>query len=269
MGLQWYPKYPGDYARKTKGLSMLEHGAFNLLLDHYYSTGHALHIQSTSNADLIHDHSRLYRICFAHTQQERDAVDYVLENFFEYRDGSYFNSRAEDTILKQNEKHTKRSQAANKRWNKQSICNASAKHEQPEPEPDSIKREDKSSLSSESLKEAVKIWNEMAGKCGLAQVQKLTDQRKSKLKARLNSCNGLEGWGLAVEKVSKSGFLLGDTGWRADFDFMLQEKSFTKLMEGAYDNDKRKPTTGGSASRTDQNRQSLQSWVEQGGESEN
>ena len=39
-----------------------------------------------------------------------------------------------------------------------------------------------------------------------------------------------------LEKLSNSQFLTGDNdrGWKASFDFLLQEKSFLKLLEGAY-----------------------------------
>lgn len=84
---------------------------------------------------------------------------------------------------------------------------------------------------------AVKAYNAMADRAGLAQVQKLHDTRKAKLRARLKDCGGLEGWSVALAKVEASPFLTGqnDRGWRADFDFLMRESSFTKLMEGAYD----------------------------------
>jgi hypothetical protein len=82
---------------------------------------------------------------------------------------------------------------------------------------------------------AVSMWNDLASKHGLAKVQAVTARRKSALAARLKECGGLEGWGVALEKVEQSPFLLGQkTDFRADFDFVLQQKSFTKLMEGAY-----------------------------------
>lgn len=85
--------------------------------------------------------------------------------------------------------------------------------------------------------EALAAWNDLAGRCGLARVQRLTDARRKKLRARLRECDGLEGWHAALAKIEGSSFLTGnnDRGWRADFDFVLQQSSFTKLMEGSYD----------------------------------
>lgn len=85
---------------------------------------------------------------------------------------------------------------------------------------------------------AVRAWNAVAGRVGLAQVQRLTDTRRAKLRKRLDECGGLDGWSAALAKVEGSPFLLGKIpgrDWRADFDFLLQQKSFTKLMEGVYD----------------------------------
>jgi uncharacterized protein YdaU (DUF1376 family) len=39
--MNFYKHFLGDYARDTKGLSLLEHGAYRVLLDHNYATEHA------------------------------------------------------------------------------------------------------------------------------------------------------------------------------------------------------------------------------------
>lgn len=85
--------------------------------------------------------------------------------------------------------------------------------------------------------EALKAWNLLASEKNLSKVQRLTEPRKRSLAARLAECGGLEGWQSAIAKVRGSPFLTGDNdrNWRADFDFLLQQKSFTKLMEGGYD----------------------------------
>ena len=88
----------------------------------------------------------------------------------------------------------------------------------------------------------------MAARCGLSVVQKLTDARKKHLAARLRDCGGLEGWSAALAKVEGSGFLLGRSGgnWKADFDFLLGETKFTKVMEGAYDDNPGNRDKGGN-----------------------
>ena len=68
----WYSFYIGDYQQKTSFLSILEHGAYRLLMDHYYATGHPL----------PSDHKILYRICRAEDRKEKRAIDRILSIFF-------------------------------------------------------------------------------------------------------------------------------------------------------------------------------------------
>jgi hypothetical protein len=67
-------------------------------------------------------------------------------------------------------------------------------------------------------------------------VAKMTALREKQLKARLKDCS-LDEWQRAMDALERSAFCRGenDRGWIADFDFLLQPKSFTKLLEGAYD----------------------------------
>lgn len=85
------------------------------------------------------------------------------------------------------------------------------------------------------IDDAVSYYNKFAKSNGLSVCQKLTKARKSKLRARLSDCGGMDGWRIAVDKIAESDFLMGrKTDWKASFDFLLQEKSFTKLMEDGY-----------------------------------
>jgi hypothetical protein len=98
--------------------------------------------------------------------------------------------------------------------------------------------------------EALNRWNATAAETGLPQAQRLTDQRRKAMRARLEECGGLDGWDTAMGKIRESRFLCGqnDKGWSADLDFVLQAKSFTKLMEGAYDNRAGEGRQSGTAS---------------------
>lgn len=84
---------------------------------------------------------------------------------------------------------------------------------------------------------AVDDWNSLARELSLARVQKLTEDRKRKLRARLRDCGGVVGWRAALDRIRGSPFCQGEgpRGWAADFDFLLQEASFVRLMEGRYD----------------------------------
>jgi uncharacterized protein YdaU (DUF1376 family) len=88
MAQSWYPFYVGDYARKTAHLSMLEHGAYRLLLDHYYATGEPL----------PSDNAKLFRICRARTPSERKSVLSTVAEFFT-KDGTLLRSEKCDRVL--------------------------------------------------------------------------------------------------------------------------------------------------------------------------
>jgi uncharacterized protein YdaU (DUF1376 family) len=87
--MDYYKRYMGDYQRDTGHLSLAAHGAFTLLLDHYYS------IRKPLPASL----EDLYRLCRAMTRPEQSAVRTVAEDFFPVgQDGLRHNSRADREI---------------------------------------------------------------------------------------------------------------------------------------------------------------------------
>jgi|SRR5215469_5440850 len=106
----WYAHYPGDYGRDTAHLSLIQHGAYRLLLDHYYSTANPL------PSDVM----ALHRVCRAFDQTEKDAVNSVLAEFFELRADGYHNPRADVELAKQAEIRERLStsgrRGAKKRW---------------------------------------------------------------------------------------------------------------------------------------------------------
>lgn len=87
-----------------------------------------------------------------------------------------------------------------------------------------------------SVDEIVEAWNERMVPQGFSAVRRLTETRRRQIKARLRE-NTLDDWQRAFGALERSPFLRGenDRNWKADFDFLLQPKSFTKLIEGAYD----------------------------------
>ncbi len=92
--------------------------------------------------------------------------------------------------------------------------------------------------SADDLVSAVEGYNAVAKKLALPLAAKLTDERKRKLRQRLRE-HGLEAWRLCLVKLAGNRWMHGenDRGWRADFDFLLQSKSFIRLLEGGYDHD--------------------------------
>jgi hypothetical protein len=82
----------------------------------------------------------------------------------------------------------------------------------------------------------VESWNEVATACGLAKIRKLTDARRRAFSVRRREYPDIGDWQAAFRCLHSNKWMHGDnkTGWRADPDFFLQAKSFTKLVENQY-----------------------------------
>jgi len=86
-----------------------------------------------------------------------------------------------------------------------------------------------------TVDEVVRAWNELADNKRLARVAKLTEGRKKQIKSLIREYD-VDDWSTAMTAINNSKFLCGENerGWKANFDFLLQPKSFVKLIEGAY-----------------------------------
>lgn len=86
--MNFYDKHVGDFIRDTVGLSMIEDGAYNRLLDQLYQTEKPLPL----------DKKEVYRMARATKASERKAVDYVLAKFFTSSSDGYTQKRAQAQI---------------------------------------------------------------------------------------------------------------------------------------------------------------------------
>jgi hypothetical protein len=82
---------------------------------------------------------------------------------------------------------------------------------------------------------AFDAYNTKAKELSLPQAERLTPQRRKKLSAILDT-HGLQEWFRALENLEEQPFCLGQgpSGWRADFDFLVQPSSFQKVLEKVY-----------------------------------
>jgi hypothetical protein len=109
-----------------------------------------------------------------------------------------------------------------------------------------------SSARPHDAQAAVDAWNAMAERTGLKAVQRMTPARATQLAARMRESGGLPGIEAAITIVERSAFLTGrrpggngHEGWRCTFDFFLKQQSFTKIMEGQYDDREGPPDPSG------------------------
>ena len=86
--INYYKFNIGDYAAATRHLTMLEHGAYRLLLDLYYTT----------EAPIPADLKEAVRRAGARTKEEEQAVETVLREFFEETAAGWIHRRCEQEI---------------------------------------------------------------------------------------------------------------------------------------------------------------------------
>ena len=231
------PLYVADYLADTAHLTALENGAYLLLIMNYWQRGRAL----------PSDSGQLARICRLSEKQFSKIIP-QLEIFFEVVGNTWVHHRIEAELAKVRDKSTKASNAGKaSAQHKANVRSTSVQQtlNHTDTDTDTDTEEDRSEATKPDLKPAIEAWNLLASEKNLPKVQRLTDARKVHLTARLGDCGGLEGWHMAMAKIRGSPFLTGEnkSGWRADFDFVLQQSSFTKLMEGKYDGTTQRETS--------------------------
>lgn len=122
--INYYPFHIGDYVSATRHLSWEEDAAYRRLLDIYYTT----------EKPIPTDLRQVCRLVMAQTESQRQAVQTVLEEFFELSADGWVSRRVERELEAMREKQNKQREKANKRWHKPSaelgIASAMPRHEE-------------------------------------------------------------------------------------------------------------------------------------------
>ena len=218
----------GDYASHTRHLSLMEDLAYRRLLDLYY----------LKDGEIYGDEAEVARQIGM--RDEVAAVKQVLQDFFTIDEDRWSHDRCDAEIAHFRQKSEKASNAgkasAQRRSNVRSTDVKPTNNQEPITNNQQPDKEDMSS-SDDALKveDVVEAWNDLADARGLAKVARITENRRRQIKARIREYEP-EDWSTALAAIYNSKFLCGenDRGWKADFDFLLQPKSFVKLIEGAY-----------------------------------
>lgn len=98
--MHYYKKNIGDYAKKTGRLSILQHGAYTLLLDACY------------DREQFPTYEEAIEWTWALSDEEIAAVEFVLARFFKLEDGRYVQNRVREEIEEYNGKSLKNKQIA-------------------------------------------------------------------------------------------------------------------------------------------------------------
>lgn len=103
------------------------------------------------------------------------------------------------------------------------------------PEPINSEELKEKKVAPKKENEVVEFFNKTC--IQLSKVQLITESRKKKITARISEV-GFDKLLEIITDVSESGFLNGDNprSWTADFDWILEPRNFTKILEGNYKN---------------------------------
>ena len=253
--MHYYKRNLGDYAKKAGRLSMLQHGAYTLLIDACYDRE-----QFPTREEAID-------WTWASSTAEVEAVEFVLAKFFTLEDGRYVQKRIQEEIAayhetsetnkriaaereaKRRESSTKRARTVNEPPpNQEPITNNQFKEVPTVLVPDLAgqAREDDRPASCPTQK-LIDLYHQHLPM--LPRVEVMNDTRRKHLAARWRSvvtekeiatsqdprAQAIEFFDWYFSRVAQSPFLTGKSkNWRADFDFLVNPQKFTKVVEGHY-----------------------------------
>ena len=257
--------YWGDYFADTRHLSTLQHGAYLLLIAHYWNSGKPL-------PDNDRELQRIVGIKGAVWKNTKP----LLASFFKIADGVWSHKRIDAELRKANENYAKKVASGNTPKNKVGHSNLNdqlsihlstkksqvienkektpserlADASQPEPEPDTytyissekekyIKRKNP---ENELVERGLKIFNAVVEKYGGQVCKILNPSKKSRLLRRISDAGGIETFEtILTEAVEKSQFLQGkippregNNQFRLSMKFICQEDSFNNILNGVY-----------------------------------
>ncbi|NLZ11646.1 MAG: YdaU family protein [Alcaligenaceae bacterium] len=88
--MNYYPHHIGDFNSATRHLTRIERSVYRDLIDLYYDT----------EAELTLDFNGLCRLIIARSDEERTAVEQVLNEFFTKTEHGWFHARCDEEIQK-------------------------------------------------------------------------------------------------------------------------------------------------------------------------
>lgn len=243
--MHYFKRNIGDYHKKAGRLSMLEHGAYTLLLDACY------------DRERFPTMEEALEWSWARSDEEVAAVKFVLSKFFTLAGSVYTQQRVQDEIDAYHAKSLKNQEIALAREAARRATRERIEHETctdhhltTNQEPITTNQEpDKSSCDQQAESPKAKripvddIFKAYA-RClpALPQLRIIDEPRKAMIRSRWNAdeqFQSVEFWERFFTHVSESDFLMGrtDRPWTGCcFDWLLKPANFRKIVEGNYDN---------------------------------
>lgn len=228
--LPYMPFYPADYFADAHHLTTVEHGAYFLLITTYWMRGEPL-------PDDDRKLSKFAKLSMSEWQDMREEIS----DFFDIEGGLWRHKRIDRDLLRVAEK-VEQARNAGKASAKRRGNVRSADDELPLSGSDNGKATNQSQSQSQTFPNGKEhrvavfdAWNAMAEDNDLPVARTMNDKRNTHLGKRISE-HGSESIVAAIQRIPESDFLMGkgDRGWKANFDWLLQPSSMTKLIEGAY-----------------------------------
>jgi uncharacterized protein YdaU (DUF1376 family) len=252
--MHYYKRNLGDYAKKTGRLTMLQHGAYTLLIDACY------------DREVFPTLEQAIDWTWASTEAEIDSVKFVLSRFFKLSsDGQYVQDRILEELLQYHknadtnkriaiERETKRK---DKSTNREQIVDEPPPNQEPlttNQEP--LLKESKDSLSAGlptcPHQEILNLYKKHLPQ--LAQPRVWDGVRQSNLRQRWlqaakpsvfspngydNQADGMAWWDsffayIANDTKLANGFETKDRTWRPDLVWIVNATNFAKIIDGKY-----------------------------------
>lgn len=253
--MHYYKRNIGDYHKKAGRLSILQHGTYTLLLDACY------------DREEFPTREQAIEWVWASSQDEIDAVDFVLSRFFDLVDKAYVQNRIQDELDSFHEKSEKNRQIAlereeKRRKRKQGVHETcSNEHEAPpnhkplttNHKPIKESSQDKPDYTRILVDQVMDMYNTVKSteQPNWTAVESRTKSRLSTTKNRIayvqkrieskDPRETLEWFTSFLVELSKHQFYSGrpkysgDNGYKWNFDSLFREKNFVAAVEALND----------------------------------
>lgn len=255
-----YNHHIGDFDKDTRHLTRIERSIYSDLIDLYYITEKPLSL----------DIKWLSKRVLAFSEDERTAVEQVLNEFFNETEQGWFHSRCDSEILKYRRSTSQkaiagRASAAAKEARRQQMMNErstaveqtyngiSTNQETNNQETNNHPNTSQCELLDSDIQDSLTIGLEGKKQCphkeiiGLyheilpasPRVKEWTPKRAKQLNARWNEKKdrqNLDYWKNLFEYIADNDFLCGrKTGFVATLEWITNLQNFTKIREGFYE----------------------------------
>lgn len=244
--MNYYKRHIGDYAAKAGHLSMLEHGAYGLLMDAYYNRE-----EGPTRAEAI-------RLARARSTDEVAAVDAVLAEFFTESNGRYTQRRIEDELAcYRDQAQTNKRIAVEREAKKRATNDARVEHEpcplrEPSHKPLAIShekaKEEPMPVDTGLVDSVLAAYHSQLPRCMACGVVTPKRRRRIQHADKLAKSACLQrGWGYDPEQFWTAYFsecaddpwMRGDVPnpknpkWKQSLDVLLDEERFGQIMDRA------------------------------------